>query len=282
MTEQTQPQQVIVPYDFSPACENALLFGVELARMFSCEVSLMGFLPDNTEESGLVKHRQQLALLAGQTIEENSLKVNVYVFRGEVSKTIEKVYPTLNAIAMIAGLNEGKNKNYLFSSGKITTDYRYLRIPVIIVREALPRKTIYQNIVVPLDFNKESKEKTAWPGYMSTLNQSSVSILVRNYKDAYFSAALRNNLALVTKLYENLGVSYKIVKEPDITCDIDKYAVEYAWMNNADLIVIIATKEVEIDDLLFGLREKKIIENKYKLPVMMINPREDLFLPCGC
>jgi hypothetical protein len=282
MTEIIQPQQVIVPYDFSPACENALLFGLELARMFSCEVSLMGFLSDNTDESDVTKQRQELALLAGHMIVEYSVKVNVYTFKGEVSKTIEKVYPTMNAIAMIAGLNQGKSKKFHFTSGKITTDYRFLRIPVIVVREELPRKTIYQNIVVPLDFNKESKEKTAWPGYMSTLNKSSVSILVRNYKDAYFAAALRNNLALVTKLYENLGVSYKIVKEPDITCDIDKYAVEYAWMNRSDLIVIIATKEIEIDDFLFGLREKKIIENKYNLPVMMINPREDLFLPCGC
>jgi hypothetical protein len=141
---------------------------------------------------------------------------------------------------------------------------------------------MYSHIILPLDFNRESKEKSAWAGHISTLNKSKVRILIRAYKDAYFAASLRNNIVLVKKLYKNLEVNYDIVKEPDITVDIDKYAVEYAWLNNADLLVIMATKDIAVDDLLLGLKEKKIIDNKYKLPVMLINPRDDLYLPCGC
>ena len=171
---------------------------------------------------------------------------------------------------------------HFFTSNTIVTNYRDLRIPLIVVRDELPRKTIYRHIILPLDFNRESKEKAAWSGYISTLNKSTVYVLSRNYKDAYFAASLRTNIVLVDKLFNNLGVAVEFIKEPDITVDIDKYAVEYAWLNQGDIVVVMATKEISIDDLIMGLKEKRIIENKYKLPIMLINPRDDLYLPCGC
>jgi len=48
------------------------------------------------------------------------------------------------------------------------------------------------------------------------------------------------------------------------------------------MVVIMATKEIAVDDFIFGLKEKSIIDNKYKMPVMLINPRDNLYLPCGC
>jgi nucleotide-binding universal stress UspA family protein len=288
MAEETAKQQVLVPYDFSEASENALVYAIEMARLFKCEVSIIHAISKkhiekhiNPEEAA-TSAKSSLITLSNNIISKHRLMVNVYVFQGEVHDLINKFYEKINAIAVIVGLNEGKKKSHYFTSGKLVTDYRNLRVPLIVVHDVMPRKTIYSHIILPLDFNRESKEKSAWAGHISTLNQSKVRILIRTYKDAYLAASLRNNIVLVKKLYENLEVDYDIVKEPDITVDIDKYAVEYAWLNNADLLVIMATKDIAVDDLLLGLKEKKIIDNKYKLPVMLINPRDDLYLPCGC
>jgi nucleotide-binding universal stress UspA family protein len=286
MAEETAKQQVLVPYDFSEASENALIYGIELARLFRCEVSIIHAISkkhmDKTPEKAEADAKADLITISNNIISKHHLLVNVYVFQGEVHDLINKFYEKINAIAVIAGLNSTKKKNHYFTAGKLVTDYRNLRVPLVVVHDIMPRKTMYSHIILPLDFNRESKEKSAWAGHISTLNKSKVRILIRAYKDAYFAASLRNNLVLVKKLYKNLEVDYDIIKEPDITVDIDKYALEYAWLNNADLLVIMATKDIAVDDLLLGLKEKKIIDNKYKLPVMLINPRDDLYLPCGC
>jgi hypothetical protein len=288
MAEEIAKQQVLVPYDFSEASENALIYGIELARLFKCEVSIIHALSkkhldkNKSLAEAEAAAKASLITISNNIISKHHLLVNVYVFQGEVRDLIDKFYEKINAIAVIAGLNSVKKKTDYFTAGKLVTDYRNLRVPLIVVHDIMPRKSMYSNIILPLDFNRESKEKSAWAGHISTLNQSKVRILIRAYKDSYFAASLRNNLVLVKKLYKNLEVDYDIVKEPDITVDIDKYAVEYAWLNNADLLVIMATKDIAVDDLLLGLKEKKIVNNKYKLPVMLINPRDDLYLPCGC
>ena len=288
MADETPKQQILVPYDFSEAAENALIYAIELARLFKCEVSIVHAISKKHREKNRTiteiesEAKNNLVTLASNLISKHNLLVNVYVFQDEIRAIIQKVYHKINAIAIIAGLNSIKKKSHYFTSGKLVTDYRDLRVPLIIVHDTMPRKTIYQNIILPLDFNRESKEKSAWAGHISTLNQSKVSILIRAYKDSYLAASLRSNIVLVAKLYKNLEVDYEVIKEPDITVDIDKYAVEYAWLNKGDMIVVMATKDVAIDDLLFGLKEKKIIDNKYKLTVMLINPRDDLYLPCGC
>ena len=286
MADETTKQQILVPYDFSEAAENALIYGIEMARLFKCEVSIIHTISkkhaDKNQSDMEASSKTSLSTLANNIISKHHLMVNVYVFQGEVRDLIDKFYEKINTIAIIAGLNSVKKKTHYFTAGKLVTDYRNLRVPLIVVHDIMPRKTIYSNIILPLDFNRESKEKSAWAGHISTLNKSKVRILIRKYKDAYFAASLRNNIVLVKKLYENLGVDYEIVIEPNIKVDIDKYAVEYAWLNNADLLVIMATKDVAVDDLLLGLKEKKIVDNKYKLPVMLINPRDDLYLPCGC
>jgi len=288
MQQEVPKQQVLVPFDFSKAAENALLCAIELASLFNCEISLFHALnkknirlySDADDAEKIVKNK--LVAIAKDIIENDRVPVNVYVFRDEVNKIINKIYERVNAIAVIAGLNSQKNACDFFSMSSIVTDYRNLRIPIIVVHDVLPRKTFFSGMVLPLDFNRESKEKSAWAGHISTLNKSKVSVVTRHYKDAYFAASLRSNLALVKKLYGNLNVDYQLINDADIKCDIDVYAVDYAWYNNGDMVVIMATKEIAVDDLLFGLKEKKIIANKYQLPIMLINPRDDLYLPCGC
>jgi len=289
MTEENkQKQQILVPYDFSKATDNALLCATELAGLFKCEICLFHTINKKIskfysgEKLSEEVVRKKLTIIAMNIIETHNIQTNVYFFKEEVDKVINKIYEQINAIAVVFGINAKKKPYHYFTPGDISTDYRNLRIPIITVHDELNNKSFFNNIILTLDFNRESKEKSAWAGHISTLNNTKITILTRHYNDSYFAAALRSNMALVKKLYDNLGVVYEIKNEPDIKCDIDKYAVDYAFYNKGEMLVVMATKEIAIDDLLFGLKEKKIINNKYKLPVMLINPRDDLYLPCGC
>lgn len=283
MTDSDIKQQVIVPYDFSKAAEHALLYAIQIAALFKSEISLIFSYRKNLNDSeSLDIIKGKLAMISNDITETNQIPTHVYVFHEKISEVINKVYQKLNGLVVVCGLNSNKNKSQFFTTTSFVTDYRNLRIPLLAVWDELNIKSFFQHIILPLDFNRESKEKSAWAGYIAKLKQSRVSVLTRNYKDAYFSASLRNNMATVIKLFNEFEIDYQFKNEPDIRCPIEKYAVEYAWLNKGDLLVLTATKDLAVDDLLFGLKEKKIIENKYRLPVLLVNPRDDIYLPCGC
>ena len=52
--------------------------------------------------------------------------------------------------------------------------------------------------------------------------------------------------------------------------------IDFAKDNNADLILIVSTKNIGFSDYVLGASEQYIIANSAKIPVMVINPREDL------
>lgn len=53
-----------------------------------------------------------------------------------------------------------------------------------------------------------------------------------------------------------------------------------AWaQQNADLTIVSASREYGLDDLIFGSKERKILE-KTTQPMLLVNPRGDLYALC--
>jgi hypothetical protein len=52
--------------------------------------------------------------------------------------------------------------------------------------------------------------------------------------------------------------------------------IDYAKKIEADLILIISTKNIGIADYVLGASEQYIIANSAHIPVMVVNPRENL------
>lgn len=279
-------QQILVPHDFSDACQCAVSYGLMLARIFRCEMSLIhikpevkGAAPDADQGTKLVKTR--LAQIAGRLQQESGLKVNAYVMRGKVPDIIGNIIERINAIVVVAGLNTiNRRPSDYFTPSRLVADYRTLRIPLLVVQNKMPDFRVFDHIILPIDFNRESKEKASWAGYLGKLNQSFVTVTHTDYRDGFLAVQLRNNLMLVKKLFTTLGTLNEFHKAERVRYGIDRYSVAYAKMRKAGMIIITTTKEWGIDDYILGPVEKRIICNEDQLPVMMINPRDDLFVPC--
>lgn len=280
-------QQILVPHDFSDSCNCAVSYGLMLAQIFRCELTLIHVITkemarhekniDDAENAA----RSHLAGIAGRIQQENSIVTNAYVLKGSISGIIPMIIDRLNAIVMVAGFNP-VNRSYMhyFTPGRLVSDYRELRIPILVVQNKMPEPDVFNHIILPIDFTKESKEKASWAGYLSKLNNSAVTIIYTKYRDEFFAVQLRNNLLLVKKLFNTLETNFDIHKAEKVKYSLDRYGVSYAKMKKAGMIIIMTTKEWGIDDFLLGPVEKKIITNEDQLPVMMINPRDDLFIPC--
>ena len=53
------------------------------------------------------------------------------------------------------------------------------------------------------------------------------------------------------------------------------------WMPQPDLIMILTTKNINIQDYVLGADEQKIIANPFKIPVMCINPKKIIYSSYG-
>jgi hypothetical protein len=279
-------QQILVPHDFSDACQCAVSYGLMLARIFRCELSLIHITPEgkaaaSDDDREQQAHKTRLAKIAGQLQQESHLTVNAYVMKGKVPGIIESIIERINAIVVVAGLNTINRKvTDYFTPSRLVADYRTLRIPLLVVQNKMPDAKVFDHIILPVDFNRESKEKASWAGYLGKLNKSFITVTHTDYRDGFLGVQLRNNLMLVKKLFTTLGTPNEFHKAEKVRYGIDRYSVAYAKMRKAGMIIITTTKEWGIDDYILGPVEKRIICNEDQLPVMMINPRDDLFVPC--
>jgi hypothetical protein len=283
VTEQKK-QQILVPHDFSDACNCAVQYGVMLSSIFRCELSLLhvvtpAFLRQNA--SAADAGRDKLARLAVFIEKQSGIKTNAYVIQGKLSHLIPRTATYINAITIVAGLNSvNREGTHYFTAGNLVRKYRELRMPLLIVHNKVPDVQAFSHIILPVDFTRESKEKAAWAGYFGKLNQTRVTIVHTEHKDGFFSAQVRNNLLLIKKLFDSLKTDFDIHKAEKVRYGIDRYALSYAKMRNAGMMIIMARKEWGFDDFFLGPPEQRIITNEDQLPVMLINPRDDLYVPC--
>lgn len=280
-------QQILVPHDFSGSCNCAVAYAIDLAKIFKCEISIMHILtPKLVQQYGNIDvaenfARNKLAIISANIQTKENVIVNAYCFKGKVRDIIHTFSVKINAIIIVAGLNS-VNRNLLdyFSPSSLVSDYRSLRIPILIVHNKMPEYQTFRQIIVPVDHTKESKEKASWAGYFSKLHKSHLTVVHTEYSDEFFNTQLKNNLILVSRLFNTLGAIFEIHKVKKIRYRIDKYALSYAKIKNAGMVIIMATKEFGFEEFILGPVEKKIITNEAQLPVMMINPRDDIYVPC--
>ncbi len=289
--EETSPapkkiQQILVPHDFSEACKCATTYGILLARIFNCQLTLVHVLTKKLlqhTEAGTAESdaRSRLATISGNIQQNEGITTQAYVLKGKTDEVLKMMIPRINAIVLVAGMNNiGKNPAHYFSASALVSDFRDLRIPLLVVHNKTPDPSLFDRVILPLDFTRESKEKASWAAYFGKRNQSQVTLVHTEYRDGFFSAQLKNNLLLITKLFASLQTAFTIHKVEKAKPDIDRYALSVAKMKGSALLIITATKDWGIEDFILGPVEQKIISNEDQMPVMLVNPRDDLYVPC--
>jgi len=75
-------------------------------------------------------------------------------------------------------------------------------------------------------------------------------------------------------------VNYRIHELEGGCWDIHEKSLDFAQKTEAGLIIIMMTKNYGLFDYILGPYEKKFIKENKNIPVMCINSRDDLYVPC--
>jgi len=262
---------ILIPWDFTTVADYALLHGQKIAKgIGSKKIALIHITKkekDNAE--AMVKLEQ----VAKENASKMNLEIEPLVREGSIFTTIGEVAAEENAELVIMGTHGMQGMQKLTGSWALKVIVSS-KVPFVVVQEP-PRDQPLKDIVFPIDFKWENKEKLNWASYFYNDFSPKFNILKPNTNDVGFINKIKANITVARKFMDGKGMSYELC-----TAEGKKnFAVEtidFAKNIEADMILIVSTKNIGFSDYVLGASEQYIIANSAKIPVMVINPREDL------
>jgi nucleotide-binding universal stress UspA family protein len=266
MSEYQNP--IIVPWDFSDRAEFALEHALNYSAISGKDVVLLHIVKR-------AKEIEEAAKQLDEKIEEIKQKfgrpVHVIIREGNIFSSIAEVIEETDATFAIMGTHGMKGMQKLTGSWalKVITGSKS---PFIVVQSP-PKEREINDIVVPVDFKMENKEKLSWMHYISALFDCKFHLVYIDEQDKFAKKKVLGNIKFSVEFLEGKGISYEINKLGS-KGSLPEKTVEFARLIDAAMIIIMTTKNIGTIDYVIGATEQRIIANEAKIPVMTINPRE--------
>lgn len=159
-------------------------------------------------------------------------------------------------------------------------DCREERRPYVFITPTMNIKPLHR-LLVPVTMLEEEIYKAEIATYLARKTGAHIVLLTAN---DYGSHARQNTNRIVTHIKavaERTGQSltYEVLMAHKDSFSLMKEAAERQRDFNHDLLILTASRDYGLDDILFGPPERHAIQRSL-VPVMLVNPREDLFSLC--
>jgi nucleotide-binding universal stress UspA family protein len=266
----SEQNKILVAWDFSPKAQNALEHALQLAAISNDNVELVHIIDD---KEGYSDACVRMDKAVENTSIEFGQEISYVVKEGNVFTTLGEYALEQQAVLVLMGTHGMKGMQKLTGSWALKV-IASSQVPFIVV-QGPPRNKHYSNIVFPVDFRKESKQKLKWVGYLASNFKLLVNVLVPNTNDSIHAKKIKNNLEFAKKYLGNKDIEYEI-HESKAKGSFVKQTIDFSKYIDADLIIIVITKDIGLNDYMFGADEQKLIANNLEIPVMCIQPRTDL------
>ncbi len=171
---------------------------------------------------------------------------------------------------------------------KHLNECREERRPYVFVTSTMNVKPL-NRLLVPVSMLEEETYKAEICTYLARKTGAHIILLQAN---DYGSHARNNVNRIVTHIKavnerlsaersvsDNGPISYEICMARKDSFHLTQEAAERQRDFRHDLLILTASRDYGLDDILFGPPERKAIQ-KALVPVMLVNPREDLFSLC--
>ncbi|HKL08588.1 MAG TPA: universal stress protein [Bacteroidales bacterium] len=262
---------ILIPWDFTPVAECALKHAFKFAeKAKSKKIVLLHIIKSEKEYDEAFS---KLSKTANDYKGINKLQVEPIVRKGSIFTTIGEVASEIESELVVMGTHGLRGMQKLTGSWALKVIVSS-KVPFVVVQEP-PKEDELKNIVFPIDFKKENKEKLNWASYLNSHFNTKFHIVKPNTTDVGFIKRIKANMIFTRDFMDTKGIDYEInAMEGKKSFAIE--TIDYAKSIEADLILIISTKNIGIADYVLGASEQYIIANSARIPVMVVNPREDL------
>lgn len=263
----TIKRTILVPWDFSEKAEFALAHARNVAKVTGNTITLLHVVK---EESEIQDASVRLHLSATELEQKYLVKPELKVMKGNIFRTIGEAASNLNAELIIMGTHGIKGMQKFLGSWALKVIVR-AKVPFIVV-QAPPASEVYKNVVFPINYRKESKEKIRWSSFLSYYYHCKFHLFLQSVSDRGLKTMLHRNVTFTRKYLDSNYIEYEIAEAPGKE-DFATETIEYARRINADMILIITSRSLLFTGFVLGATEQKILANPAQIPVMCVNPR---------
>ncbi len=284
----TTTNNILVPIDFSEQSIISLEQSYNLAKLTQAEITLLnvieggsiwGLFSAKEQEDVINKMKNKLENLAREVSKKSGVKVNTLIEKGNLVDKILKTADKLNAAFIVMGTTSVDNIKKKIIGTNALQVVREAKCPVITIKGKFHLKGC-ENIVLPLDLTKETKEKVSRAIQFAKMFGSTIHVVsVVSTNDNYLISRYKAQLKQVQKFIQkkNVQCSAKTIKSSGGKEKIAKTLIDYAHKVEADLIIILTQQEIKITEYFIGSLAKEIIHNSI-IPVMSIVPKRALLV----
>lgn len=260
--------KILVPTDFTSVAETALKHAIKIASIMEGEIVLLHVVDrdSKTEEA-----REKLDPIAENVSKEHNIPTVGKVVSGNIFDDIHKVAEYEGARLIIMGTHGRKGIQHITGSYamKVITSST---IPFIVAQDKVVPET-YKDLVFPIDFKAETKQKISVTASMANKLGAKVHIFADYDDDKFDAQKIENNVAYTKKFFDKHGIDY-VVEKADGPGDFVKQITRYAASINADFIAVLNLNYRSINAFLKN-SEEELITNEAQIPVLMVNPSSD-------
>jgi len=265
---------IMVTWDFSAVSHHALKHANKLAQILKYQILLFHIVKDSTEEQAA---RKKLESDVENIRKDYGIEVGFFLHHGKIFKEIaDYASKEENQIAVVLmGTHGMKGRQKIFGSWALKV-VAGSAVPFIVVQEPPQNKERYTDIVFPIDFKSENREKLQWAIFLGKYLNSKIHLFKGLVVDKDLQKKVNVNLNFAIRFLIQNNIEYEIqTAEKPGSGNSQKELLAYSKKIDADMILITTTKHLTKADYIFGAREQYLIANSEGIPVMCVNPKSN-------
>jgi nucleotide-binding universal stress UspA family protein len=261
---------IVVPWDFSPVAGHALAHAVKIGRMVGNDICLLHIVDPGINAKDYAEKDSQLKKLVEENVKKYNINIIHHISKGSIFSSIADYANENEANLVVMGTHGMKGMQKLTGSWALKVIVKS-KIPFIVVQDPPVDHERFHNIVFPVDFRGENKEKIKMAIFMGKYFESKIHMLVSVSTDHNILKKTKINLNYAVKYLIQNNIEYEIHDMPK--GKISEQTIDFAQKIHADLILIITTKNITFADYVLGASEQQIIANSSRIPVCCVNPK---------
>ncbi len=263
---------ILVTWDFSEVSLNALKHAIRISKIVDDNVVLFHVTNEKEKVQELEKKLEEDSTRLSKELNyEIAYVLRVGTIFDEISAFASEEENNVNFALMGTHGMKGSQKFFGSWALKVITGST---VPFIVVQDAPPEKDRYTDIVFPIDFKSENKEKLQWAIFLGKYLNSKIHLYKAPISDKSLLKKVNVNLNFAIRFLIQNNIEYEIhtaAKSKNFTKEI----LSFTKSIDADLILITTTKHITLLDYVFGAHEQYLMANDEKIPVMCVNPKSN-------
>lgn len=267
----TEKKTILVTWDFTGVSENAFLHANKIAQNVDNNIRLIHIAKD-PDEKEIKSLEIKLAETVNRLTKQFNTPVESVLLKGSIFSEIAKYNAENEDISMVVmGTHGIKGKQKYFGSAALKVVIGS-PVPFVVVQDPPMDEKRFTDLVFPIDFKSENKEKLHWAIYLAKYLTAKIHLYKSPVTDKSLAKKVNINLNFAIRFLIQNNIDYEI-HTAQKSSTFTKEMMTFAKDIQADMVLITSTKHITFLDYLFGAPEQYIMANSSKIPVMVVNPK---------